>query len=63
MNLKERRLSLGLTQQKVADRAGLRLQQYQKIEAGTTHPDRMTLRNAAALAKALKIPIEKLLEE
>ena len=63
MDIKSRRLSLGLTQQKVADRAGLRLQQYQKIEAGTTHPDRMTLRNAAALAKALKIPIEKLLEE
>lgn len=63
MDIKTRRLSLGLTQQKVADRAGLRLQQYQKIEAGVTHPDRMTLRNAAALAKALKIPIEKLLEE
>lgn len=63
MNLKARRLALGLTQQQLADRAELNLTQYQKIEAGTTHPERMTLKNAAALAKALEIPIEKLLED
>ena len=63
MNLKARRLSLGLTLQQVADRAGILLRQYQKIEAGETHPERMTLKNAAALAKALEIPIEKLLED
>lgn len=63
MNLKARRLSLGLTLQQVADRAGMLLRQYQKIEAGETRPERMTLKNAAALAKALEIPIEKLLED
>ena len=30
----KRRVSLGLTQQKVAERAGIRLQQYQKLESG-----------------------------
>lgn len=63
MNIKARRLALGLTLQQVADRAGILLRQYQKIEAGETHPERMTLKNATALAKALEIPIEKLLED
>lgn len=63
MNVKARRLALGLTQQQLADRAALNLTQYQKIEAGTTRPERMTLKNAAALARALEIPIEKLLED
>lgn len=63
MDIKARRRALGLTQQQLADRAGLNLTQYQKIEASTTRPDRMTLRNAAALARALEIPIEKLLED
>ena len=63
MNIKARRLALGLTHQQVADIAGILLRQYQKIEAGETHPKRMTLKNAAALARALEIPIEKLLED
>lgn len=63
MNLKARRLELGLTQQQLADRAEILLRQYQKIETGETHPERMTLKNAAALARALEIPIEKLLED
>lgn len=63
MNLKARRLELGLTQQQLADRAEILLRQYQKIETGETRPERMTLKNAAALARALEIPIEKLLED
>ena len=34
MNLKARRKELGLTQQKVADKAGIRLVQYQLFEMG-----------------------------
>ena len=32
--LKEKRVVLGMTQQQVADKAGIRLQQYQKFESG-----------------------------
>ena len=32
--LREKRVSLGLTQQQVADKAKIKLQQYQKLESG-----------------------------
>lgn len=34
MNLKTRRIELGLTQSEVAKRAGISLRQYQRIEKG-----------------------------
>lgn len=63
MNLKARRLELGLTQQQLADRAGMVYQQIQKWESGQRDIKKMSLESAAALARALEIPIEKLLED
>ena len=58
MNLKARRLALGLTQQQLADRAGMVYQQIQKWESGERDIKKMSLESAAALAHALEIPIE-----
>lgn len=50
--MRERRQQLNLSQQEVADRAGLTRQNYSSIERGRTEPnlDQMT-----AIAKVLKV--------
>ena len=49
----KRRVSLGLTQQKVADRAGIRLQQYQKLESGERSIWQASFRLACRVIEAL----------
>lgn len=63
MNLKARRLALGLTQQQLADRAGMVYQQIQKLETGERDLEKMTLKNALSLAKALKVKPEDLIKD
>ena len=60
--IKELRQQRGLTQQELADRAEMHIRQVQKIEAGETLPEKMTLKNALALARALGVPVEELIE-
>ena len=50
--LYQRSLS-GMTQQQVADSAGMNIRQIQKFESGERDLGNMTLRNALSLAKAL----------
>jgi transcriptional regulator with XRE-family HTH domain len=42
-----------MTQQQVADAAGMNIRQIQKFESGERDLGNMTLRNALSLAKAL----------
>ena len=57
--LKQQRLMLGLTQQDVADRAGIQLAQYQRIESGQREIGRASLTVAYHILKALEIDIDK----
>ena len=50
--LRRHRLAAGLTQEQLAERAGLSVYGIQKLERGTTHPYRDT---AARLAAALEL--------
>lgn len=59
--IKELRQARGLTQQELADRAEMHIRQVQKIEAGETLTEKMTLKNALALARALGVPVEQLI--
>lgn len=59
--IKELRQQRGLTQQELADRAEMHIRQIQKIEAGETLTEKMTLKNALSLARALGIPVEQLI--
>ncbi len=43
----------GMTQQQVADAAGMNIRQIQKFESGERDLGNMTLRNALSLSKAL----------
>jgi len=63
MTIRECRLARGLSQQQLADTAGLNRSQIQKIERGEIQIGNITLANAARLAAALAIKIEELLEE
>ena len=56
--LRERRVVLGLTQQQVADRAGIKLQQYQKFESGERSILTASFVIACKVLNALKINIE-----
>ena len=57
--LKQQRNMLGLTQQEVADRAAIQLQQYQRIESGEREISRASLTVAYKILKALEIDIDK----
>jgi len=56
--VRERRLALGLTQQELADRAGLHRSYIGQIELGRRN---VTLKSAAKIAKALHVDIASLL--
>lgn len=57
--LKQQRIMLGLTQQEVADKAAIHLQQYQRIESGEREIDRASLTVAYKILKALEIDLDK----
>ena len=60
--LKERRNQLGLTQQQVADRAGIQIAQYQKFESGERDIHKATLRIGLSILAVLKLfPYEVLI--
>lgn len=50
---------LGLTQQEVADKAAIQLQQYQRIESGEREIDRASFTVAYKILKALEIDLDK----
>ena len=51
--LRSRREQLGMTQQEVADRAGIKLPQYQRIEAGTRQLSGCSMRIGLAICAVL----------
>ena len=53
--IKERREWLGLTQQGVADRAGIPLRQYQRFESGERALSSASLKIALAVCDALEL--------
>lgn len=55
--LRERRKILGLTQQKVADRAGIPLQSYQQFESGKRNIIRASFSIACRVIEALEMDI------
>lgn len=63
MELKELRLSAGLTQTGLARISGVNVRQIQRVEGGESRIENITLGNAARLAAALGVRIETLLEE
>jgi transcriptional regulator with XRE-family HTH domain len=57
--VRERRLALGLTQQELADRAGLHRSYVGEIELGRRN---ITIKNVVKIAKALQVDIASLLK-
>ena len=57
--VRERRLALGLTQQELADRAGLHRSYIGEIELGRRN---VTLKSVAKIAKVLQVDVASLLE-
>lgn len=55
------RMSRGLTQQQLANSAGMNIRQLQKLEAGELEPANMALKKAIAMADALEIDPRELL--
>lgn len=51
--LRSRRVQLGLSQQEVADRAGVKLPQYQRLEAGTRQLSGCSMRIGLAICAVL----------
>ena len=51
--LRSRREQLGLTQQQVADRAGIQLKQYQRLETGERHMSGCSMRIGLAVCAVL----------
>lgn len=51
--LRSRREQLSLTQQQVADRAGIKLQQYQRLETGERHISGCSMRIGLAICAVL----------
>lgn len=62
-NLKQLRIAQGLTQQALANAAGINISQVQKIEAGTINIANVTLINAVNIARALGVSAEDLMKE
>lgn len=56
--LRETRMNRKITQQKIADAAGISLRTYQKYEQGTREPD---LNMLVKLADVLEVPTDYLL--
>lgn len=59
--LKEIRKFMGLTQQDLADQAGIHVSQVKKYEHGELKMDNMTAKTAAGISKALGCTIEELM--
>ncbi len=57
--LRERRVTSGLTQQQVADKAGIKLQQYQKFESGERNLRTASFQLACRVLEALDMDIVK----
>lgn len=57
--LKERRINLKLTQQEVAEKAKILLQQYQKFESGERKIESATFQTACKVIEALNMDINK----
>ena len=55
--LREKRVVLGLTQQQVADRAKIKLQQYQKFESGERNIKTASFQLACRVIEALEMDI------
>ena len=55
--LREKRVVQGLTQQQVADKAGIKLQQYQKFESGERNIMTASFRIACSVIEALGMDI------
>lgn len=60
--LKEIRKFMGLTQQELADQAGIHVSQVRKYEYGELSMDNMTAKTAAGISKALGCTMEELME-
>jgi len=60
-SLRDLRAKAQLTQQQLADAAGVNISQIQKLEAGTIKAENISLRNGLALADALGVEPEDLL--
>lgn len=58
--LSELRNRLGKTQQEVANEAEISLRQYQRLEAGKSLVDKMSVSAGIRLAEALNTTVEKL---
>ena len=58
--VRTRRMAAGLSQEELAERAGLHPTYVSMVERGVRNP---TLDVSARIAKALKVPLPKLLEE
>ena len=57
--LRERRVVSSLTQQQVADKAGIKLQQYQKFESGERNLRTASFQIACRVLEALDLEIVK----
>ena len=57
--LKDFRDKLKLTQQQVADKAGIQLRQYQRFESGERQLSSSSFRIACAVIEALELDISK----
>ena len=60
VSVRRRRMAAGLSQEKLAERAGLHPTYISMVERGIRNP---TLDAAARLAKALKVALHRLIEE
>ncbi len=63
IQIKRHREAAGLTQEQVADAAGITLQQYQKIEEGTKKLQKVAFMTACQVLEVLKIDIVKFYKE
>lgn len=63
MGLKELRRERGLTQFQLAKLSGVNSRQIQRVENGESEMGNVTLKNALALAKALGVAVEDLMDK
>lgn len=57
--LKRRRTRLGLTQQEVAEKAGIQIKQYQRFEAGERDLNDASFMVAYKILKALEMDVDR----
>ena len=60
--LRRLRLAAGLTQAQLAAASGVNPRQIQRVESGASKAENLTLKNAVALAAALGVGVEDLIE-